>query len=52
MQDAVNRVYVIKGYKSKHFKTIHAHCSFPSILIGKKVKVVDDDEKEVQNGKV
>lgn len=40
LEEALNKIYEIKGYLNKKNGCLSSHQSFPSILIGHKVKLV------------
>jgi hypothetical protein len=45
-EEALNRIYEVKGYKCKSNRTIIATCSFPSVLIGQKIKVIQEEKEQ------
>ena len=48
LEKALERVYEIRGYLNKNSTRLVTYCSFPSILIGHKVRLIlcDDEPKE------
>lgn len=44
-EEALNKIYEVKGYKQKTRATIMATCTFPSILVGHKFKIMLQDKK-------
>ena len=40
LQEALDKVYEVRGYLNKQCNYIQATCSFPSAMIGRKFKVV------------
>jgi hypothetical protein len=44
-KEAINKIYEIKGYKCKNHSII-ATCSFPTILIGQRIKIIQEEDEE------
>ena len=49
LEKAINKIYEIKGYKNNRDKSIIATCSFPSVLIGQKIKVIQKQDEKDKN---